>query len=264
MESIGGRRCASAESTGDWQTDVTQQRDATEPRDLLRETTARSQSAPRDGRSDQDYEALLAEVAIAEQARIGRDLHDTVGQELAALALSAERASRGAVCRPAAETLAELAAGIRSALAGLRAATHGLTRVADDAQSLVLALEALANSVREHRAIACRLETRAEEAIPDDVAEHLYRIASEAVANAVHHARPTCIDIQLTPEEGRLTLRVTDDGVGMPVRRTNGGIGTWIMRSRAAAIQAEFEIRGGEPCGTVVTCRLAGASHGTV
>ena len=212
--------------------------------------------------SDNHYEALMAEVAIAEQARIGRDLHDTVGQDLAALALSAERASRQSECRPASEVLAQLAEGIRGALVGLRAAARGLTCGSYDSESLVMALNALAASVEAHHGIECRLDVRSLDAVSADVADHLYRIASEAVANAVHHAQPKSIHIRLAPQDGRLTLRVIDDGIGMPACRTESGIGTWIMRSRAAAIQAEFEIRAGESCGTVVTCRLKGTGHG--
>jgi len=224
------------------------------------EETPKASTAP--SQSECYYEALIAEVAIAEQARIGRDLHDTVGQDLAALALSAERAGREAQCAPAAETLTQLAAGIRSALEGVRAAARGLTCVADDARSLVAGLDALAASAETHHGIECRLEADAIDAVPDEVAEHLYRIAAEAVANAVHHAHPTRIDIRLATDAGGLTLRVADDGIGIPVRQTKSGIGTWIMRSRAAAIQAEFEIRRGEPCGTVVTCRLGETKHG--
>jgi len=209
------------------------------------------------------YEALMADVAIAEQVRIGRDLHDTVGQDLAALALSAERAGRRLEGQPGAEVLAELASGIRSALSGVRAAARGLTRVANDAQSLFVALTELTALVNANHGIACRLETDAPGSVPDEVAEHLYRIASEAVANAVQHAEPKHVHVRLARDEGRLTLCVADDGVGIAQPSTRRGIGTWIMRSRAAAIDAELEIRAGESCGTVVTCRLRGDNHGT-
>jgi len=201
----------------------------------------------------------MAEVAMAEQARIGRDLHDTVGQDLAALALSAERASREAECAPAAEALAELAHGIRGALSGVRAAARGLTRVADDVPSLLDALGALAKSVREHHGIECRLEADEPEFLSAPVAEHLYRIASEAVANAVHHARPANITIHLVPADGTWELRVSDDGIGTPPSPASEGVGTWIMQSRAAAIGAELVIGAGASGGTVVTCRMGEA-----
>jgi len=208
-------------------------------------------------------QTLIADVAIAEQVRIGRDLHDTVGQELAALAFFAERASRELECRPGAEVLMELARGIRGTLAHVRAAARGLTLVADDAESLFLALKELAALVETTHGIACDLEAEAPGAIPADVANHLYRIASEAVANAAHHARPRRIRIRLAPIEGRLTLHVADDGIGIAEETEGRGIGTWIMRSRAAAIGAELEIESGPADGTVVTCRLKGGELGT-
>jgi signal transduction histidine kinase len=203
-------------------------------------------------------QALMAEVAIAEQARIGRDLHDTVGQDLAALALSAERASREAECAPAAEALAQLADGIRGALSGVRAAARGLTRVADDARSLLDALGALAESVRERHGIECRLEADAPDSVSEQVADHLYRIASEAVANAVHHARPARITIRLAQDRGTWILRVSDDGIGITNSPAGGGVGTWIMQSRAAAIDADLAIEEGDSGGTTVTCRWNG------
>jgi len=207
-------------------------------------------------------ETLLADVALAEQERIGRDLHDTVGQTLAALALSADRAGRELECRRGAEVLAELATGIRGALSGVRAAARGLTRVATDARSLVNALQALAASVEIHHGIECQLAADAPEDLPEPVTEHLYRIASEAVSNAVHHAQPTRIQLRLAPDDGAWTLRIEDDGVGMPRRPVKGGIGHWIMRSRAAAIDADFHVGPGAAGGTVVTCRLRGAPWG--
>jgi len=208
------------------------------------------------------YEALMADVAVAEQMRIGRDLHDTVGQDLAALALSAERASRRLECRPCAGLLEETASGIRNALAGVRAAARGMTRVAHDAPSLFVALEELAALTESNYRIRCRLELQSPGSVPDEVADHLYRIASEAVANAAHHARATRIYLSLAREDGSLTLRISDDGIGIPERPTRRGIGTWIMRSRAAAIEADLEIGKGASGGTVVTCRLNGIGHG--
>ncbi|MHC4956685.1 MAG: sensor histidine kinase [Planctomycetota bacterium] len=206
--------------------------------------------------SSRPYEALMADVAIAEQMRIGRDLHDTVGQHLAALALSAERASREVDCQPGAEALAELATGIRTALASVRAAARGLTRVAHDASSLFVALEELATLTRTNHGIDCRLVVNSPGSLSDEVADHLHRIASEAVGNAAHHAQPTSIEIGLMWDDGRLTLFVADDGIGMPEYPTRRGIGTWIMRSRAAAIGADFEIGRGAAGGTVVSCTL--------
>jgi PAS domain S-box-containing protein len=208
------------------------------------------------------YETLVAEVATAEQARIGRDLHDIVGQNLAAVALSAERASREVSCLPGSEKLAELAEAVRGALADVRAAARGLMSVADDAESLLLALQELTVVVEVRFGIECRLQTTAQDRIPAEVANHLYRIASEAVNNAVHHAEAGRIDLCLTSGDAELLMRVTDDGIGFSGEGEGKGIGTSIMRNRAAAIGAEFRIESPADGGTVVTCRVPRRKHG--
>ena len=89
----------------------------------------------------------------------------------------------------------------------------------------------------------------------DEIALHLYRIAQEAISNALRHSRATSIQVRLSREHGSLTLSVRDDGVGLAGSR-RGGIGLSIIGYRARSIGAHLEIRPGSHGGTCVLCRL--------
>jgi signal transduction histidine kinase len=90
------------------------------------------------------------------------------------------------------------------------------------------------------------------------MANHLYRIAQEAVQNAVKHGKPKTIRIALKELAGSVELRVQDDGVGFPgkPRRRKAGMGVQNMQARADIIDASLDIRPGKQGGTRVTCRL--------
>ena len=89
----------------------------------------------------------------------------------------------------------------------------------------------------------------------DARATHLYRIAQEAVRNALRHARPTRIGISLSEENGVRKLLVEDDGIGLPENGpVNHGLGLRIMAHRAAMIGGTFSIEPGPTGGTLVTC----------
>ncbi|HXK24617.1 MAG TPA: ATP-binding protein [Myxococcota bacterium] len=89
------------------------------------------------------------------------------------------------------------------------------------------------------------------------VATQLYRIAQEAVTNAVKHARASAIEIEMHSRAGRTTLRVSDDGVGIPSPiPTQNGVGVRIMHHRATSIGAALSVGRGPDGGTVVTCTV--------
>jgi two-component system CheB/CheR fusion protein len=94
--------------------------------------------------------------------------------------------------------------------------------------------------------------------VPDSaVATQLYRIAQEAVMNAIKHASADRIDIRLEKNGGSLTLSVSDDGVGLPEKIPHlEGLGMRLMSHGAALIDAEFRARRNPEGGTVVSCRV--------
>jgi signal transduction histidine kinase len=89
----------------------------------------------------------------------------------------------------------------------------------------------------------------------DTAATHLYRIAQEAVRNAIQHGKPKRVGITLSERNGLLTLTVEDDGVGVPeTAQKSGGLGIRIMAHRAAMIGGSFAIEPAPTGGTIVTC----------
>ena len=107
---------------------------------------------------------------------------------------------------------------------------------------------------------------RCDEAVPVEdsvIATHLYRIAQEAVTNALRHGQAQNITISLASENQRIKLAIRDDGVG--IRQTQGqdagmGMGLPIMRYRAGLINAAVDVVPGEGGGTLVTCILGKAN----
>jgi len=98
----------------------------------------------------------------------------------------------------------------------------------------------------------------------DAAATHLYRIAQEAVRNALQHGKPKRIGVTLAERGGQVTLTVEDDGVGLPESTAKSdGLGIRIMAHRAAMIGGTFAIEPGPTGGTIVTCSIpAGAANG--
>jgi len=209
----------------------------------------------------QRFERDLARALLKEQQRVGQDLHDTVGQEIAGLALVADgiarRARNGAATDPA--ELLDLSRGLRQALEDLRTVVRGLLPpVAERTVDFAAALQALAVTTAQRHRLACELDADYLVIDSPDVAIQLYRIAAEAVTNAVKHAHAHRIDIRLARNDGHLVLEVADDGRGIPEELNSQGSGLRIMRYRAKLIGAELSIRRRAAGGTAVTCSLPG------
>ncbi len=199
-------------------------------------------------------------IAALEQRRIGHDLHDTVGQELTALGLMAD--SLVAAHRdnsPADVPLAaKIARALRRTLGQVRALARGLVPVEVDAHGLMAALAELTARVNRESGVRCTF------ACPDPIpvrdnatATHLYRIAQEAVSNALKHGEAKHIQVALGLAEGLLTLTITDDGVGIRnERRKDEGLGLRIMRYRADLIRATLALSPAAQGGTLVSCIL--------
>jgi signal transduction histidine kinase len=91
----------------------------------------------------------------------------------------------------------------------------------------------------------------------DAAATHLYRIAQEAVRNAIQHGKPKRIGLTLSERNGLVTLTVEDDGLGVPEEvHKSGGLGIRIMAHRAAMIGGSFAIEPAATGGTIVTCSI--------
>jgi two-component system sensor kinase FixL len=124
-----------------------------------------------------------------------------------------------------------------------------------EVDGLAAALEELAVMAEQRSSIHCRVVCDRRPVIHDHVAEvTLYRIAQEAVANALKHSHATEIAIGLEAVEDEVTLTVSDNGVGFAPPQGHSGMGLQMMRCRAHVIGASLDIRPGPKFGTVVSC----------
>lgn len=203
-------------------------------------------------------EREIVEVSRREQQRIGRDIHDSLGQELTGLALMA-KALENQVKRSA-PRLAERAADV-SGLAGVAAArardlSHGLSPVDIVAEGLSMELRRMSERVQSLYGVKCGFKVNGDDRVHDNaVATHLYYIVQEALSNAVKHASPSVIAVELeSGDEGVLTIR--DDGRGFrpSLDETGAGIGLRIMRHRAEIIGGRLLIEPLPGGGTRVSC----------
>lgn len=189
--------------------------------------------------------------------RIGRDLHDNLAQQLAGIAMMASSLEKKlkALSSPFATNADDLVKEIQTAGNNVRAMIKGVHPVEITPDSLDVELSALAASVRELHGVDCVYECGSEIPIGDaESATHLYYIASEAIHNAVRHARPNQIVISLEQGETTLTLRVRDDGIGLSNVVHSTGVGIRIMKYRADLIGARLIIESAPEGGVLVTC----------
>ena len=104
--------------------------------------------------------------------------------------------------------------------------------------------------------VAVIRENEAFEELDQNVCVQLYRIAQEAVTNAIRHSDANVIELGIGPNEGRLELHVKDDGKGMPKDMVSAGLGLLTMRRRAELIGADFDVHGSPGHGTRIQCSV--------
>ncbi len=196
----------------------------------------------------------------SEQRRIGQDLHDEIGQELTAIHFQVHnlRDSLAEADRPETDAVDQIAMRVARLHHRLRAVTRTLVPVQLESHGFRQAVQSLAEDLSSlyEVDVACAIE-RDDLFEPTDslVATHLYRIAQEAMTNAVKHGRPRHIGIRLDTVDSGIVLEVSDDGAGLD--RTDGSparLGTRIMRHRARIIGGHLTIEPRPRGGTVVRC----------
>ncbi len=205
-------------------------------------------------------EEEVLRISEREQRRIAQDLHDGLGQQLAGISclsntLSQKLAQQGS---PEAEKAARISKLLDGAVNVTHSLAHGLHPVEAEPAGLMSALENLAASVRDLFRVSCRFKCGHPVLMAENfVATHLYRIAQEAVTNALKHGRSKRIDIVLSATPEQTMLEVRDDGVGfekgVPPRK---GLGLRTMTHRAGKIGGTLLIRKGDGGGTEVVCTV--------
>jgi PAS domain S-box-containing protein len=203
-------------------------------------------------------EREILEISDREQARIGQDLHDGLCQQLVSLGFDNHSLDQQLSARSLPEAAAAQKMGkvIDDAITEARALARGLFPVQLEADGLSLALQQLAAGVCARARVDCRLDCPQPVFVRDNaVATHLYRIAQEAVNNAIKHSQAGSILIQLKTNRNRIELKISDDGIGITDSLpSTGGMGLHIMNYRAQAIGGALSIEPAPGHGTIVSC----------
>jgi two-component system, LuxR family, sensor kinase FixL len=203
-------------------------------------------------------EKEILEVSDREQRRIGYDLHDGLCQHLAAIELKSQVLEQklGKRSKAAATRLGEIAKDVRDAIGHTRSLARGLSPVTLESEGLASALQELAVNTENIFNVSCRFEFEEPVQVHDHaVATNLFRIAQEAVSNAIKHGKAKRISINLESPRGQITLRVSDNGAGFPAKSPHQkGMGLRIMQSRAGMIGGTLAIESSDAGGVMVTC----------
>ncbi|MCX6907684.1 MAG: CHASE3 domain-containing protein [Verrucomicrobia bacterium] len=211
-----------------------------------------------DVRDRERLERAILEIGDSKQQQFGHDLHDGVCQELAGIAFMGQVIERKLAAQSAAEAaeVAKMTALVSKAASHARSLARGLQPVDVESNGLMVALEEMAHNVGEMFHIECKFECEGEVLIGDSVvAVHLYRIAQEAVHNAIRHGGARKVVIRLRAAKDLASLEIRDDGKGMPdVLPEQKGMGIETMRYRATVIGATLEFRRAPSKGTLVKC----------
>jgi len=191
-----------------------------------------------DERRESSRRALAAQEG--ERARIARELHDEVGQTLTAIALRAERAVGEP--SPPSQALSEIAETVLRSLEDVQRIGRELRPEALDDLGLVSALSALCSRVGGQGGLRVRRDLDWQlPMLSAEVELVIYRVAQEALTNALRHARCTEVIVSLRRDAGHVVLTVRDNGRGLAEPRSGSGLGG--MRERALLIGAELDVR---------------------
>lgn len=205
-------------------------------------------------------EKELLEAGEREQRRIGHDLHDSLGQQLTATALAGKVLAKKLADKSVAESAAadRVVAMVEESIELTRKLARSLHPIELQAHGLADALQHLAANISKAFDVSCRFEHAGTAVLAGRDAEiHLYRIAQEAVSNAIRHGRAHNVVIALDAVGEKTLLSVTDDGTGLPAdARTKQGMGLRIMEYRAGMIGATFDIQNLPAGGTRAVCVL--------
>jgi two-component system sensor histidine kinase UhpB len=187
-----------------------------------------------------------------ERARIARDLHDEVNQSLTGLLLRLE-AMREKAPPELAGALAEVRTLANQALQELLALARQLRPTALDDLGLKAALAGHVAAVGRQSGIETSFESEGDIAsVPQDVQVVAYRVAQEALSNAVRHSGAAHLDVRLEREDGSVELSVADDGRGFTFEQASRGLGLAGMRERALLVNGELQVESRPQVGTKV------------
>ena len=203
-------------------------------------------------------EKEVLEISDREQRRIGQDLHDDLCQRLAGIGLMSEVLEQKLAGKNEEESAQarHIAERVQTAIEQMRRMARGLSPLEVEFGDLATALTELASSTAETFHIRCQFWARNPVTVADAAATtHLYRIAQEAISNAIRHGRADQVAITLDGKPGEAVLSITDNGAGFAeAMKNHHGMGLRIMKYRAGIIGGTIDVRRANGGGTVVSC----------
>jgi PAS domain S-box-containing protein len=251
LDEISTYQTAQGERVGEWRVGPVQDKSGKTTHWLIifRDITERKR-----------LEREILEISDQERRRIGQDLHDGLCQHLAGIELMSQVLEQklAAKSKTDAARVGDISRHVRDAISQTRSLARGLSPVTLESEGLASALQELAANTEKMFGITCRvLAPQAGHVRAPAVETHLYRIAQEAVSNAIKHGKAREVLIQLEATAERTLLSVTDDGAGIPEPppRT-GGMGLRIMDYRAGMIGGALSIQRNPRTGTTVRCSV--------
>lgn len=199
-------------------------------------------------------------LGISEKTRseIGLELHDELGQQLTGIGFFGKMLENKLATRGMAEAAdaARIVQGVAAAIDQTRTLARGLYPVELAENGLVDALEQLAHNTQAVFGVECTFKSLDPMVVyEDETAIHLYRIAQEAISNAIKHGKASRIQVSLQPDESGIHLSVSDNGIGLDRSTSSNprGMGLRIMEYRASLIGATLDILHGARGGTIVS-----------
>jgi PAS domain S-box-containing protein len=205
-------------------------------------------------------EEEILNISEMEQRRIGQDLHDGICQHLAGIELKSqslaeilEKKARGQAAQAV-----QIAGHVRDVIAQARSLARGLSPFILEAEGCASALKGLAANTEKMFNVKCSFQTGDPVLISDQAAAtHLYRIAQDAVSNAIKHGKASAVEISLSNANDKILLAVSDNGIGIRSQgRTATGMGLRIMQYRAGMIGATLLVQSQGNGGTRIVCFL--------
>ncbi len=211
--------------------------------------------------SERKYlERQILEISMREQQRIGRDLHDDLGQILAGTGFLCESLVKKLAARdvPEAEDARGITALINEAKEHTRLLSRGLSPVEVDSGGIIAALDRLTRTMENVYSVSCKMKYDPSITINDSMVEtQFHYIVQESITNAIRHGSAKRITVSLVNRRGIVRLEIEDDGTGFPDDVDPlKGMGLRTMQYRANAIGATIKIGKNRHGGTTVSCSL--------
>jgi signal transduction histidine kinase len=202
-------------------------------------------------------EKALLDISNREQRRLGQDLHDGLAQILTGVKFMTNSLQKDLADKalPESERMGVIESQLRDALTYVDTISRGLYPVELETNGLMAALDELSEKSSKVYSVACRFVRWKNISIDDGaVANHLYRIAQEAVINAIKGGKAKKIHIRLFQRKHELVLSVADNGVGLGNAAMRKGMGMKMMEYRARIIKGTLQFRSRRNGGTLVRC----------